>query len=345
MMLAKHLARVSTLWRPFKKYRVRQSHVDRATIENNCRIASNSMKEYGLRGSFSLYETLIAFLRADRRYQVVPLKNFQTGRCNSDAIRIGLRHDVDDDLLTGLRAARHLARYGVPGTFYLLHTSHYYGQVEDGVFLRHPGLADLIRDLVVTGVEIGLHADPLGLYCRFGIDGAQGVVSEIDWLRSIGVRVFGTSTHNSAPVFGAENFEVFSGRAFADRREFFCDDKRIPLQTINEAEIGLSYEANFPLPRSDLQDPRLPAFLAPPPADAIRSVAWLRSYMLENPMFDRDYDVSIWPVGADAWFFAARNGSNRIEYPLSLQQVLGRLDGLAGGTRVIFNIHPEYVSG
>jgi len=342
---AEHLRALPIFRNRFRRYRVGRSEVSRQEIESKCLNASKILASQGLTNAFSDYQKLVAHLRSERKYSVCPLKHFRPTEKSEGKIIIGLRHDVDDDIVSALRCARHLARYGMPGTFYLLHISHYYGYFEDSIFLRHVGLEDLIRDLVVTGNEIGLHIDPLSLYCQFGIDGKQAVLKELNWLRSIGAEIVGTSAHNSAPVFGAENFEVFKGRAFDSRKKLIYKDKRIPLQTIDEAHAGLHYEANFPIPGRNSQHPKLYNLLAPPPPDAIRSRDWLQSYMIDNPMFERAYDVSIWPVGKDAWFFAKHSGQPQLFWPLSFDQMISRLETLGAGNRVIFNIHPEYVSG
>jgi len=325
-----------------RPYRVADGPLSRAEIIANCKAASADLTGLGLTTAFASYVRLTDHLRRSSRIRVLRLARLHEESAQ-DRVLVGLRHDVDDDVWTALRCARRLASIGMPGSFYLLHTSHYYGRFTDRRFLRHRGLTSILRELLVAGCEVGLHNDALGVYYRFGFDGLQAVQTELDWLRQQGLQVLGTTAHNSAPVHGAENFEVFRGLAFADRGECVRDGRTVPLQGLVPQALGLMYEGNFPRPRPGADPAVLERFLAPPAPDAIRSRQWLESYFCRNPTFDRDYDASVWLLAADAWMIATHGQQPTLLWPVDLDRVLEFLDRCAPDSRVIFNIHPEYL--
>jgi hypothetical protein len=327
----------------FRPYNVGCSKDQRATLDQRCRQVAADLEKLGLTNSFGLYRRLVDGLNDNRRVVVRPLKTLLEP-VPAGKMVIGLRHDVDDDILTGLRAARHLARVGIPGSFYLLHVSHYYGRFERGKFLRHPGMTDYLRDLVVAGCEVGLHVDALGVYERYGTDGAAAVETELGWLREQGARVEGTAAHNSAPVYGAENFEVFRGRSLNARCELTMGTRQIPLQSLREDKLGLTYEANYPVLCEEPDPDALSEFLTMPPTDAIRTRSWLQSYFVDNPVYQPGYDASVWLLGRDKWVIACHTRPRELIWPANLERVFEFLGECPDGARVVFNIHPEYVS-
>ncbi len=297
----------------------------------------------GLTNPFALYRQLIDVLVAKEQTELRPLHRLGDP-VPPDRRAVSLRHDIDGDVSTGLRAARHLARHGVPGSFFLLHVSFYYGRFGNGRFYRHAAMGSYVEGFIVAGCELGLHCDPLSVYLNQGTDGSEAVAEEIRWLRSQGAQIRGTVAHNSAPNYGAENFEVFRGRALADRRSLQSDGITVPLQSLDEESLGLAYEGNFPSIVRNPSPATLSTYLAPPPADAVRNRDWLHIYFLDNPIFERGYDVDIWLLGRDSWVLAHRGARKRLLWPLSTAKMLQHFQELPSNSRVVFNIHPEYVS-
>ncbi len=83
---------------------------------------------------------------------------------------------------------------------------------------------------------------------------AENLEQELRWLRSLGVVVRGTLAHNSAPVYGAENFEIFEGRVLWER-EVRCENGRIlPLGKLSEKKLDLSYEGAFAIPKKNFKE-------------------------------------------------------------------------------------------
>lgn len=327
--------------RRFRPYAVGSLQEDRETVEKRCRSIAAQYERHNLNNPFALYRRFVEALAVNPRICVRPLRDLMV-EVPARQIVVGLRHDVDADIRTGLRAARHLARTGLPGSFYLLHTAHYYGVIEDHVFRRSSALAEFLDGFIVAGCEIGVHSDALHLYLNHGIDGAAALREEIAWLRGRGCAIHGTAAHNSAPAYGAENFEIFRGRAFQGRKSLRRNGLRVPLQTLSEAELHLSYEANFPVPPRDSTDSEKYTTGAPP--DAVRNGQWLRTYLVDNPLFDRDYHASIWLLGRDAWAIARHHQDRGLTWPVATDAVLDYLDTVPDGARVVVTLHPEYVS-
>jgi hypothetical protein len=295
--------------------------------------------------SFWYYRQLVDELRDIPRLRIVPLQDLQG--CSAQKTRvIGLRHDIDADPLTALRCARYLARQGIGGSFYLLHTAVYYGEFYGDVFVRTASLSDWIRGFIVAGCELGLHNDSLGVYAAHGHDGIAALRQEIEWFRAHGVRIRGTVAHNSGPIYGAENFEIFSGRALWQRDVATRDGRRLPLGMLNERDVGLTYEGSFAKPRRGIDPGRAAEFFADRGAADFGSQAWVRQYLLENPCCEWDLEVQFWLVGKDRWIIAGRAGGDTIfDWHVGMAQVLDRLKALPDGSRSVLVIHPECVRG
>jgi hypothetical protein len=313
-----------------------------------------------LAAPFSDYRRLVTAL-ADRRgdLELLPVTGFADRRPGPDEPSVvTLRHDIDADPVTGLRCARHLAREGVPGTFYLLPTAGYYGRYEAGRFLRNPRLVGWVRGFIVAGAELGVHNDALGLSATGLVDGAEALVAELDWLRSQGAVVRTTAGHNSAPSQGAENMEVFRGRVLWTRTDAAPTPPELPLAALDEATLGLTAEGTFAVPRPDADPAAAEAFCRVTPP-GIRDAGWMRTYLLDNPCLDWDVDLQCWQVGRDEWVIGGRPGrpgrpgdgldggpgTPVFEHMVGLERVLSTLDAHARGCRILFVLHPAYVRG
>lgn len=197
------------------------------------------------------YERLLRALSRDARITCLPFRDLLCEPPLTGRVSCAIRHDIDLDIRAALDQAEMEARRGIRTTYFVLHTAPYYGTVRsDGVFVRHGCMIHAYRRLQALGHEIALHTDPLLLYQQHGIDGAQALVAELAWLRSEGIDLVGTTAHNSASVYGAENFAVFRGRpqrlsgVQGCPPEVVHNGRRAPLQVLDERELGLRYEAN-----------------------------------------------------------------------------------------------------
>ena len=212
------------------------------------------------------YEKLIRSLAAIPNLVFVPHTELNDYGCPSDQIVCSIRHDVDADIRVSVTEAEIERKYGARTTYYILHTAPYYGTWVDGVHERNGCMANLYRRIQDLGHEIALHTDPLNLYQNMKIDGAQAVREEIAWLREQGLTITGTVAHNSAPIYGIENFAIFAGKnrkglALGTRgepgdellEEIWHDGKWAPLGVLDEAQLGLTYEGNDFFRRKDIR--------------------------------------------------------------------------------------------
>jgi len=294
---------------------------------------------------FEYYREFVDRLDQMDSLRIVPLGELQTACSCSDHRRLSLRHDVDADVETALRAARHLARVGVAGSFYLLHTAPYYGDFLEGLFVRNPLLPEWVRGFIVAGCELGLHNDAWGV-CLQGFDGAAAVCEEIAWLRSHGAAIRGTVGHNSAPAYGAENFEIFGEHVLWKRKEVSPSKMLLAIGSLSEAKLGLTYEGAYATKKKSLKTSAIARFLKNRDGADVRSESWMKRYLLENPCLDWTIDFQIWLLGKDSWVVAGRWENETIfQWDIRLEQVLTCIREFPVSSRSVAVIHPCYVRG
>ncbi|MCA8942997.1 MAG: hypothetical protein KDB80_10595 [Planctomycetes bacterium] len=295
--------------------------------------------------AFGYYTELVDALRVTSRIEVRPLRQLLDPTSDRKHV-VGLRHDIDADPLTALRCARYLARVGLPGSFYLLHSAPYYGDFHDGVFVRNPEVPRWLRAMLVAGCEIGIHNDVMGIETQFGVDGPTSLVTELAWLRAHGADVRGTVAHNSFSLYGAENYEVFRDRVLLPTDVAF-DERRaaLPIGRLDEAELNLRYEGTFASPRSNPDLDAVRAFVEAPGA-SVRSDTWMRTYLLDNPYCEWKVDSQLWLTGRDEWVLASRIDQRAtLEFGIDLGRAIDRLRALPEGSRTLIVVHPVYVRG
>lgn len=327
----------------FKSYKTDTGTLGREAITDRSRVIEKSLKNAGLSNPFSLYEALVTLLSETLKFDVRPLSELMQP-VDRNKVRVSLRHDLDSLLPSGLRAARLLQKAGLAGSFYFLHTSYYYGEVKENVFLRQPGFKSFLEDFCKTGCETGLHIDPLNLYFEHGIDGLEAVRGELLWLRQSGAHIEGVVAHNSAVVYGAENFEIFQGMALNGRRELSYNGTTVPLQSIGLKELDLQYEGNFPLAPDPDDSYLLDHYINQTPADCLRRPDWQSIYFLHNPVFSRSNDISIWLVGNNQWVVAEHRPVRRLYANITNIEMFDLLDRIPAGRRIVIVIHPEYIA-
>ncbi|OGA21478.1 MAG: hypothetical protein A3I02_01455 [Betaproteobacteria bacterium RIFCSPLOWO2_02_FULL_67_26] len=294
---------------------------------------------------FHYYEQFVDVVESSPLTAIRPL--FELFAPGAEQRRVmGIRHDIDADPVTAVRCARHLAARGICGSFYLLHSAPYYGHFAHNLFLRNPQLRGWVMGLVAAGCEIGVHNDALKVYLEWGKDGASALETEIAWLRMLGARVRGTVAHNSGPTYGAENFEIFSGRTLWARQLTDRRGRALPLDNLAEAKLGLAYEGTFAKRKHRFDRDAAERFFADREAASVRSEAWMRRYLLDNPALDWAIDYQFWLVGKDSWVAAGRFADEELfEWQVDLDRVRQLVLRLPAGSRTVFVVHPEYVRG
>lgn len=232
-----------------------ESAVRRVNERNYCGYSADT--RYGgpgkiIVGSLHDYRRLLEGLRSIDGVEFVSHLRLIGEPLPADRVRVAIRHDIDSDLVGGLHQARIESELGIEASWYVLHTAPYYGEFHRGRFRRHDCMGRIYREMQELGHEVALHTDPLWVYQSQRIDGAAAVRTEIEWLRSIGIDIRGTVAHNSKPVYGAWNYEVFRGRYDPNESRSPAEIPDVverdgvvaPLRTLDERELGLVYEGN-----------------------------------------------------------------------------------------------------
>jgi hypothetical protein len=293
----------------------------------------------GFTNPFHHYEQLVDLLARNSKVSIVPCCDLDRSR--SSGVTVSLRHDIDADPVTAIRMARRLARDGICGSFYLLHTALYYGRFFGTLFVRHRELRPWIDQFLVAGCELGLHNDALGAHERLGVDGPAAMVQEIEWLRSLGATIRGTAGHNSAPVLGAENSEVFESRVLWAMEGH--PRNALPLGTLEESALGLEYEGTFAKAKRKPDAASANAFAADRASADIRSPEWMKTYLTDNPCLDWSVDMQVWMVGQGHWVAGGRiDGEPYFRDRLTLEDLPTVMDDLPGASSCLFVLHPEY---
>jgi peptidoglycan/xylan/chitin deacetylase (PgdA/CDA1 family) len=330
----------------FESYQVRSSGWKSTDVLNMVNTGCAYFSEAGLDlandlGYFRSMLASIAKLKTLRPGTVAQLAD------SASLVNLALRTDIDMDLPAAIKMAQIAREYQFPISIYLLHTAAYYGYFADGIFHRHEDNAALYRQMQEDGAEIGLHIDPYAIYLEQGIDGAQAVKTELAWLRECGLRINGTSAHNAAPVHGAENFEIFKGRTIRKGAWFHRHFTYLPLGVLDEAELGLRYEASSARAvRADQMIDEADPYLARlPEGDFLRDYDWLRTYLLDNPYCRWGYTNNIWLLGKDLWAIAGRraDGGTAFHFGITWSKVNEFLMTVSMHEKVLITLHPIYL--
>ena len=279
-------------------------------------------------------------------YQISSLKHFNEAPKNRKIA--ALRHDIDAHPPTAVKMAKIYASLGVPASFYILHSAPYYLQVHDDKIFRNPLLEEWVTQIALYGCEVGLHNDALGFSQKLETSASDMLHEELGYLRGLGLTITGSVAHNSFPVHGAENFEVFSElQTFNPElydpkvvNEINISRKKFQIGAVSMKELGLEYEGNFskaPIHRNS-DDLLSIAFSG----DAgIQSSQWMATYLNKNPSIEHDYDTDIWLVGRNSWIISDRK-NGIFEHKCGFKTVKSYLETQNSETRLVVTLHPEY---
>lgn len=177
---------------------------------------------------------------------VVAMEDVHDG--HRDPNSIGLRHDVDAGhaLATAVRIAEWEADRGYRSTFFVLHTSPYWGA---------PGFEDSLDRIASFGHEIGIHTNALAESLRTGRDPDVILEEAIDTLRNMGFPVRGAVGHgdpfcnrNAGPgelwFANDEHFDVCRRPDYGEPdRVITRGNKSLKLSPRPLSDFGLEYEA------------------------------------------------------------------------------------------------------
>lgn len=190
-----------------------------------------------------------------RAAAVVPMREVQRADQHDPSV-IGLRHDCDagHSLATAVKMARWENDRGYRSTYYMLHTSPYWG---------YPDFGASMETIASLGHEIGIHTDALAAALKTGGDPDEILFDAIATLRGLGHEIVGVAGHGN-PMCNRDRGE--GEITFANDEQFVeCarPQEGEPDRTITRGrhsltlaprplrDFGLQYEAlkaGYPLP-------------------------------------------------------------------------------------------------
>lgn len=329
--------------RPFRPYAATPDPMpaEALALQVNRACAYYSDPVHGRAADPALFRQVLRDLKAMPGRRLLPLRDFAPA-WRDDPSCIGLRVDIDDDLVAAVTMAEIAQQEAVRLTFFLLPTAPYYGRFATGAFHRHEAVAGFARRIQDLGHEIGLHADPF-LYARdHGLDGNAATVAELDWLRAQGLRIGGISGHNCASYYGAESVEVFARFRLAPRKMLARDGLYLPLGTLDADALGIAYEGSFFEAPPGGSDPADPFVTGADDRGYVSSMGWMRRYLGENGYARYAPPTGIWVTGRDEWVMSHRgpDGRSLFRFRRSWAEIVAELPRRPGAALLV--LHPNY---
>ncbi|MCW7755348.1 hypothetical protein OOT00_15295 [Desulfobotulus sp. H1] len=150
-----------------------------------------------------------------------------------------LRHDIDHDFETAMLMARWEHKHGLRATYCVLHSAWYYGILQNGEYFHTEDLVWLCRELAGLGHEINFHNNLMTLSLQEKIDVNAVLSGELNFLRSLGLKITGTSSHGDrlCRALNYRNYEIFKeavGIEFGGQRIVYSS------QNNHSARVGVS---------------------------------------------------------------------------------------------------------
>ncbi len=185
-------------------------------------------------------DELDAFL--SRAGTVVTMGEIADG--NHDERVIGMRHDVDNEIMSSVAMAEWEERRGYHSTYFILHTAPYW---QDKKRLHNALIA-----IHGMGHEIGFHINAITEAITTQGDPLEIAREAVDELRGYGYPVRGVVAHGDNACYDHHfiNDEIFT----ESRREEYGRPDRIvggvSLRPISRTELGFDYDPNW-LPRGE----------------------------------------------------------------------------------------------
>ncbi len=147
--------------------------------------------------TFEKYAEFLKKISDTSRYIVLPIDEFRKA-IDSNKIVIGLRHDVDNDLKVAQKFSKTETELGFRSTYYILHTANYYLADPSNKAVHSDSILPILKEMQnKSHFEIGWHNDLVTLQVVYHIDPVNFLHQELNWLRSNGIRIVGTSSHGS----------------------------------------------------------------------------------------------------------------------------------------------------
>ncbi len=292
---------------------------------------------------FWYYEKLLNDLLSIDKLDILPIKDFIKIKDNNKIVA-GFRHDIDADPITAVRCARAMSRLGLSGSFYFLHTAIYYGEFYEHVFIRNPEMYRWIKDITIAGSEIGIHNDALGVFKFFKKDGLKHFKSELNWMRASGAKIVGTTAHNNAVIYHAENYEIFND-SLLYMRPLLSKEKKY-LGNFSLKKLGLEYDGTFGVPKKKVDKVEIKKYFNNKDKSSVSNEDWAFNYFNNNPVNDWSVDSQFWIIGKNKWVFSgSKNNDLKFQFGISLSKVIDIVKQMKPGSKTLFVLHPEYFGG
>ena len=199
------------------------------------------------------YESFLKKISDTSKYIVLPLNEFRQ-TLNSKKIVIGLRHDVDVDLNVAYEFSKIESNLGFRSTYFILHTAPYYLADQNNMAVHSEKIIPILKKMQnEKHFEIGWHNDLVTLQVIYNIDPVVFLHNELSWLRSNGLKIYGTAAHGSSycKIYHYMNFYFFQECSYpilVGRENNVTVPKDGKLITIKKGQLSdfkLEYEAYF----------------------------------------------------------------------------------------------------
>ncbi|MCU0408375.1 MAG: T9SS type A sorting domain-containing protein [Bacteroidales bacterium] len=213
----------------------------------------NAFAEPDTNFTYEKYSDFLLRVSDTSRYVVLPLNEFRT-TFDSRKVVIGLRHDVDIDLNKAFDFSASETELGFRSSYYILHTASYYLANASNMAVHSSRVLPVLKKMQDEGGhEIGWHNDLVTLQAVYNMNPAQFLSSELAWLRSNGINIYGTASHGSGYCYTFKylNYYFFEECTwpvvgqFVNNLSLPINGKNVPMIKGKLADFGLDYEAYF----------------------------------------------------------------------------------------------------
>lgn len=198
--------------------------------------------------TFDKYKEFLRTVSDTARFRVLPLNEFQHAH-DSTRVLIGLRHDIDADLLHAFEFSEIEYETGIRSTYFILHTASYY--LEDSILTAHNENILLLLKIMQDDrcLEIGWHNDLVTLNVVYGVNAVNYLKGELLWLRANGIHITGTASHGSVYCreLGYLNYYFFEESAlnvsYPNNIVIHAEDRDMMIPKARLTDFDLQYEA------------------------------------------------------------------------------------------------------
>jgi hypothetical protein len=199
------------------------------------------------------YATFLKKISDTSKYIVLPLNEFRQ-TFNDKKIIIGLRHDVDVDLNVAYQFSQVETNLGFRSTYFILHSAPYYLENPNNMEVHTNKIIPILKSMQNDKhFEIGWHNDLVTLQVVYNINSVTFLHNELNWLRSNGIKIYGTASHGSTycKTYHYLNYYFFEECTFPIVTTYVNnvtipkDGKSITMLKGKLADFNLQYEAYF----------------------------------------------------------------------------------------------------